>query len=87
MKGLAMIYQESGNKREDFRKSNVEYNEKPITYKYKIFCEKCGQTFFRQRFNKNLTRRYRCGKCRRQAKSRRDISKRSRVLPHRLLLL
>ena len=49
-----MIYQESGNKKEDFRKSNIEYSEKPITYKYKIFCEKCGQTFFRQRFNSEM---------------------------------
>lgn len=82
-----MIYQEFGNKKEDFRKSNVEYNEKPINYKYKIFCESCGQTFFRQRFKKNLIRRYRCGKCRREAKSRRDISKRSRGAPRLLLLI
>lgn len=76
-----MIYQESGNKKEDFRKSNIEYSEKPINYKYKIFCEGCGQAFFRQRFKKNLIRRYRCGKCRREAKSRRNKVKEA-VVPH-----
>ena len=32
-------------------------------YKYKIECQKCGKYFFRQRYNKNLTRHYRCGIC------------------------
>lgn len=50
-----------GNKEEDYKKSNLQYNEK-IVYKYKIICKKCGQTFFRQRFNKNLIKHYRC-KC------------------------
>lgn len=58
-----MTYQEPGNKEEDFRKSNLEYNEKPINYNYRIICEKCGQIFFRQRLKKNFIRRYRCGKC------------------------
>ena len=50
-----------GNKELDFKKSNLEYKEE-TNYKYKIFCAKCGQTFFRQRFNKNLIKHYRC-KC------------------------
>jgi predicted SprT family Zn-dependent metalloprotease len=52
-----------GNKEEDCKKSNINYIEKQ-NYKYKIQCEKCGQTFFRQRFNKNLIKKYRCGLCR-----------------------
>lgn len=51
-----------GNKKEDYQKSNIEYKE-TTKYKYKIICEKCGQTFYRQRLMKNLTRKYRCGKC------------------------
>ena len=50
-----------GNKEEDYQKSNLKYNEK-INYKYKIICKKCGQEFYRQRFNKNLIKNYRC-KC------------------------
>ena len=50
-----------GNKEEDYKKSNLKYSEK-INYKYKIFCKNCGQEFFRQRFNKNLIKHYRC-KC------------------------
>ena len=51
-----------GNKKEDYQKSNIEYKE-TTKYKYKIICKKCGQTFYRQRLMKNLTRKYRCGKC------------------------
>ena len=51
-----------GNKKEDYKKSNKEYKEE-IKFKYKIVCEKCEQTFYRQRLIKNLTRKYRCGKC------------------------
>ncbi len=51
-----------GNKEQDYKKSNVEYDEKR-QYKYKIECKNCKQTFYRQRFNKNFTRKYRCGKC------------------------
>lgn len=51
-----------GNKKADFEKSNIEYNE--IThYNYKITCRNCGQEFFRQRLSKNFKRKYRCGKC------------------------
>lgn len=51
-----------GNKEKDYKESNMEYNEKQ-SYNYKIECKKCGQTFLRQRCNKNLTKKYRCGKC------------------------
>jgi len=51
-----------GNKKEDYQKSNIEYKEE-TKYKYKIECTKCSQIFYRQRYNKNFTRKYRCGKC------------------------
>lgn len=51
-----------GNKREDYEKSNIEYIEKRKD-NYKIVCENCGQTFYRQRLAKNFQRKYRCGKC------------------------
>jgi hypothetical protein len=46
-----------GNKEEDYKKSNLEYDIPQTTpnYKYKIECQKCGKYFFRQRYNKNLT--------------------------------
>lgn len=51
-----------GNKKEDYEKSNIEYAEK-VNFKYKVICEKCNQTFYRQRLMKNLTKKYRCGIC------------------------
>lgn len=51
-----------GNKEQDYKKSNLEYKEEK-QLKYKIECQKCGYTFYRQRQNKNFTRKYRCGKC------------------------
>lgn len=51
-----------GNKAEDYKKSNIEYKEER-KYNYKIECQKCGQTVYRQRYNKNFTKKYRCGKC------------------------
>lgn len=51
-----------GDKKEDYAKSNIEYNEN-VKYKYKIICNKCGQTYYRQRINKDLTKKYRCGLC------------------------
>ena len=51
-----------GNKKDDLKKSNVEYNEE-IKYNYMVVCEKCNQTFYRQRIKRNLITRYRCGKC------------------------
>lgn len=59
---MVTIFQEFGNKREDYQKSNIEYKEE-IKYKYKIECTDCNQVFYRQRNNKNFTRKYRCGKC------------------------
>lgn len=57
-----MIYQEFGNKEQDYKKSNVEYKEEK-RYNYKVVCKKCGYEFYRQRLNKYFTRKYRCGKC------------------------
>ena len=51
-----------GNKKEDYIKSNVEYEEKEH-YNYHIKCTNCGQSFFRKRLSKNFTRKYRCAKC------------------------
>ena len=51
-----------GNKKEDYKKSNIEYNEQ-TNYKYIIRCKKCVQIYYRQRRNKNLESRYRCGIC------------------------
>lgn len=51
-----------GNKKQDYEKSNIEYNEEE-NYKYKIECKQCGQVFYRKRLGKNFTLKYRCGKC------------------------
>lgn len=51
-----------GNKAEDYKQSNIEYKEER-KYNYKIECQKCGQTVYRQRYNRNFTKKYRCGKC------------------------
>ena len=51
-----------GNKKKDFQRSNIEYNEKE-NYKYKIICNGCNQEFYRKRLAKNFTRKYRCAKC------------------------
>lgn len=47
-----------GNKKEDFEKSNLEYNYPE--YKYVIKCTKCGKMFYRNRLNRNFFRKYRC---------------------------
>lgn len=52
-----------GNKKADFKKSNLEYIEGSATYKYKIQCQKCGEIIYRKRLKKDLIRKYRCGKC------------------------
>lgn len=57
-----MIYQEFGNREQDYKNSNIEYKEER-NYKYKVQCTNCGYTFYRQRVNKDFTRKYRCGKC------------------------
>lgn len=51
-----------GNKKKDFEKSNIEYNETK-NYNYKIICKGCKQEFYRQRLNKNFTRKFKCAKC------------------------
>ena len=51
-----------GNKEEDYKKSNLEFEEKE-DYKYKIVCQKCGQEIYRKRLNKKLLSKYRCGLC------------------------
>lgn len=52
----------AGNKKNDYEKSNIEFNEIE-SYKYKIICKNCNQEFYRKRLNKNFVRKYRCGKC------------------------
>ena len=52
-----------GNKKNDYEKSNKEFTEKQVNYKYKVICDGCNQTFFRQRISRSFTRKYRCGKC------------------------
>ena len=51
-----------GNKKEDYNRSNKEYNDEQ-KYNYKIICENCNQTFYRQRIAKRFVNKYRCGKC------------------------
>ena len=51
-----------GNKKEDYKNSNIEYREEK-RFNYKIVCEKCNQTFYRQRLNKYFQLKFRCGKC------------------------
>ena len=53
-----------GNKKEDYEKSNLEFKEENLKYKYTIICEKCGLLYYRQRMGKKFTKKYRCGKCR-----------------------
>lgn len=52
-----------GNKEEDYKKSNLEFTENNIIYKYKIQCKECGNIIYRKRLKKDLIRKYRCGKC------------------------
>ncbi len=61
-KNLGYTIKTTGNKREDYQKSNLEYQEE-ADYKYKIKCKNCGQEFYRKRISKNFTQKYRCGKC------------------------
>lgn len=62
MQNWDMIYQEFGNKEEDYRRSDLNYEESR-KYNYKIVCEKCGQVIYRQRYNSSFIQKYRCGKC------------------------
>ena len=47
-----------GNKKDDYSKSNMVYEEKQ--YKYTIRCTKCGKLFHRNRLAKDFFRNYRC---------------------------
>ena len=51
-----------GNKKEDYEKSNIDFEEEN-DYKYKILCKECGQIIYRKRLHKNFENRYRCGIC------------------------
>lgn len=51
-----------GDKKADYQASKLNYEE-DINYKYKIVCQDCGQIIYRKRFNPNLVKKYRCGKC------------------------
>ena len=54
-----------GNKKEDYIKSNaLEKFDDEIKNNYKIICEKCNQTYYRQRLARNFTKKYLCGICR-----------------------
>lgn len=59
----------TGNKKEDYEKSNLKYNDDTQKYKYKIVCKKCGQTCYRQRISKDFTKKYRCSLCARKIRS------------------
>lgn len=59
---LGYTIKTTGNKKEDYEKSNIQYQE-DTTYKYKIKCQKCGQIYYRKRKCTNFTKKYRCGKC------------------------
>lgn len=52
-----------GNKEDDYKKSNLEFNEEKTKFKYKIICQDCGLIYYRQRLLKNFVKKYRCGKC------------------------
>ena len=52
-----------GNKENDFKKSNLNFEEELNKYKYKIQCKKCGEIYYRKRLTKNLLKKYCCSKC------------------------
>ena len=43
--------------------TNLKIIRNGLEYKYKIKCKDCGQIYYRKRLNKNLIKKYRCGKC------------------------
>ena len=51
-----------GDKKKDYEKSNLEYSAEQ-KYNYRVVCKGCGQEFYRQRINKDFTKKYVCGKC------------------------
>ena len=62
-KNLGYTIQRLGDKKEDYKKSNIDYKENDVKYRYKIKCTQCGLIYLRQRLKKNFIRDYRCGKC------------------------
>ena len=55
---LAYNISRLGNKKDDYEKSNINYEEKQ--YKYTIKCTKCEKLFHRNRLAKNFLRKFRC---------------------------
>jgi len=51
----------TGNKKEDYAKSNLPYTEQP--FKYEIQCTNCQQIYKRNRLAKNFLKKYQCGIC------------------------
>jgi len=51
-----------GDKKKDFEKSNLKYNDNKI-FNYKIICNGCKQEFYRQRLCKNFIKKYMCSIC------------------------
>ena len=51
-----------GNKKKNYENSNIKFKENE-KYNYKIICKGCKQEFYRQRLDKNFTRKFRCAKC------------------------
>ncbi len=62
-KNLGYTIQRLGDKKEDYKKSMIDYKENDVKYLYKIKCTQCGLIYLRQRLKKNFIRDYRCGKC------------------------
>lgn len=52
-----------GDKKADYKFSNLEFDEDEKDYNYKIICQDCGYIFFRKRLKNDLIKKYRCGKC------------------------
>ncbi len=52
-----------GNRQEDYKKSNLEFEDDKKDYKYKIVCSSCGLIYYRKRMTKGFLKKYRCGKC------------------------
>ena len=57
-KNLGYDISRLGNKKEDYEKSSLEYEEK--AFKYTIKCTRCGKVIYRNRLTKDFFRKYRC---------------------------
>ena len=51
-----------GDRKKDYENSNIQFEETK-KYNYKIICKGCNQEFYRQRLDRNFTRKFRCAKC------------------------